>query len=621
MLMTPTQGPPHAPEEPGRTRPSPFTAPGSRVRRRAGGLLAAAVALPLLLTAAAAYLSWRQAWEAAQVELLRSADAAAEYAGRVLDGLVLRVDRANGVLAGLSDAEVVAREAALHAVLRSAAVGGLADGDRTPYVFVFDRDGYPLVASNIFPVPRTQSFMAREFNHALRDPGAPATHVSPIYVGTLTGEPYFAVTRRRERTGNGLPPAAYDGVVNASYYMVEANAGLRRLAGQEDLILSLVRSDGELLARSAGFDPATPRKRLGPDSTLLAAMTQGERRGIHLSRSTLDGAERIIAFRQVEGYPVYVAAGRERALVTALWWRATAPQLVVGGTATALLLLLALRVRRREEALAEANAVLEARVEERTAALAESEAQLRRVHQVSRVGGFEFDLRTGVNRRSAEYMAIQGRGAVPRLETHADWVARLHPEDRERAERRLLDAIATGAPDRDYGQDYRILTPEGEVRWILARAEIERDAAGRALRVVGAHVDVTELKLAQAAVAESEARLRAALRGARLGVWERHLPSGSGRWDARSVEIYGGLTVERCLPDFAEWRARIPTTAPGAWPRSRRPWPPAGRIPTTPSSASAATTAAGTGWRCTAPSSIAIPSPARGCAWPAWCAT
>ncbi|MBU8541599.1 PAS domain S-box protein [Falsiroseomonas tokyonensis] len=139
------------------------------------------------------------------------------------------------------------------------------------------------------------------------------------------------------------------------------------------------------------------------------------------------------------------------------------------------------------------------------------EARLRRVQQIGRVGGFEIDLTTGRNVRSAEYMDLQGLGPTAADERHADWVQRLHPEDRVRAERRYLDAISDDSGATEYAQEYRIRTPGHGLRWIAARAEIERDDQGRALRMLGAHVDVTELKVAEAALAESVQRAREVL--------------------------------------------------------------------------------------------------------------
>lgn len=519
-------------------------------------VLPAALLLPILMTAAAGWLSWRQAWREVELETTQAAETTAEYARRVFDGLMLRIERAGDVLAGLSDEQIRAEEPRLHEMLRRAAIAGpLEDGQREPFIFVFDRDAHPLVSGNQMPVPRDQSFTQREFNQALRDPASPSLHVSQVYVGRGTGEAFFAISRRRERTGNGLPPSAYDGVINASIYVSEAEAALRRLAPtRQGTVLSLVRVDGAVLARSL---PVLPGARLGEDSPLLAAMRREQPSAPLVARSTLDGEERFAAYQRVAGYPVYASAARPSAAIVQRWMTVMLPLSVTGGVATLVMLGLALMVRHRQRDLAAANALLENRVAERTGELAESAARLRRVQQIGRVGGFEIDLRSGENFRSPEYMDVQGVGAVARTEQHGDWVARLHPEDRVRAERRFLEAIAEDAADMTYEQEYRVVTPTGETRWIAARAEIERDPAGRPLRMVGAHVDVTALKAVEAALMAGEARLRAALQGARLGTWERHLPTASGHWDARAAEIYGGLTPDRCSPDLAEWRERV----------------------------------------------------------------
>ncbi|MES2710747.1 MAG: PAS domain-containing protein [Pseudomonadota bacterium] len=518
-------------------------------------ILPAAVILPILTTAAAGWLSWHQAWREAEVEIAHAAEASAEYARRVFDGLLLRLDRAGDALAGLSDDEITAREPELHEMLRRAAVAGPREnGQREPYIFVYDRNSHPLVSGSILPVPRAQSFAHREFNQALREPGSPFLHVSPVYVGTVTGEGFFAISRRRQRAGNGLPAHTYDGVINASVYVSEAETALRRLASaRQGDVLSLVRTDGAVLARSVPVPPGTS---IGANSPMLAAMRREEPLVIHASRSTLDGEQRIAAFRRVGGYPVYASAARPRSAILARWTAAMLPLLMIGGAATLLMSALALMVRRRQRDLADANTALEERVARRTAELGESADRLRRVQQIGRVGGFEIDLRSGENFRSPEYMELQGGAAFARTEQHADWVARLHPEDRERAEQYFLAAI-TDAAVTEYEQEYRIVTPAGEMRWIAARAEIERDSQGRMLRMVGAHVDITALKAAQTALLGGEARLRAALHGARLGTWERHLPTGAAHWDQRASEIYGGLTPERCSPDHSEWRERV----------------------------------------------------------------
>lgn len=122
------------------------------------------------------------------------------------------------------------------------------------------------------------------------------------------------------------------------------------------------------------------------------------------------------------------------------------------------------------------------------------EADLARAQQIGGVGGVEVDLTGGFrNRRSPEYLTIHGLPPEAVNETHEDWVARLHPEDRVRVESQFLAAIASDA--RDYFSEYRIIRPsDGRERWIAVRAQIERDHDGKALRLVGTHIDVTDRK-------------------------------------------------------------------------------------------------------------------------------
>src|ERR1700719_4767712 len=141
-------------------------------------------------------------------------------------------------------------------------------------------------------------------------------------------------------------------------------------------------------------------------------------------------------------------------------------------------------------------------------ALREREAELARVQQLGRIGGLEVDLRTGFrNRRSPEYLLIHGLPPNAAEESHEDWVQRVHPEDREATEQKFRDAVAGKL--RDYSVQYRIVRPsDGATRWISVKSTIERDQQGKAIRLVGAHTDVTEQVLAEQALRQSEERYR-----------------------------------------------------------------------------------------------------------------
>ncbi|MES2028972.1 MAG: PAS domain-containing protein [Pseudomonadota bacterium] len=143
-----------------------------------------------------------------------------------------------------------------------------------------------------------------------------------------------------------------------------------------------------------------------------------------------------------------------------------------------------------------------------TVALREREAELARVQEIGQIGGLEVDLRTGFrNRRSPEYLIVHGLPPDAANESHEDWVRRIHPEDREATEQKFREAVNSGV--RDYTAQYRIIRPsDGDTRWISVRSYIERDEAGKPLRLVGAHTDVTDQVLAEKALRKSEEEAR-----------------------------------------------------------------------------------------------------------------
>jgi PAS domain S-box-containing protein len=152
-------------------------------------------------------------------------------------------------------------------------------------------------------------------------------------------------------------------------------------------------------------------------------------------------------------------------------------------------------------------------------ALQEREAELARIQRIARVGGLEIDFRDGVkNRRSPEYLIVHGLPPEAANETYEDWVKRIHPEDRERTVTHLFDVLRSES--QDYSDEYRIIRPnDGRIRWIRVVAKIERDRDGRAQRLVGADLDVSDQMLAQATLRESEERFRLIADSAPVPIW------------------------------------------------------------------------------------------------------
>ena len=152
-------------------------------------------------------------------------------------------------------------------------------------------------------------------------------------------------------------------------------------------------------------------------------------------------------------------------------------------------------------------------------ALQEREAELARIQRIGKVGGLEVDFREGFkNRRSPEYLMIHGLPPEAVDETHEDWVSRIHPDDRDATVKHFFEALA-GASE-DYTAEYRIIRPsDRETRWIRVVAKIERDSDGRAIRLVGAHIDVTDQMLVRETLRESEERFRLIADSAPVPIW------------------------------------------------------------------------------------------------------
>ena len=84
------------------------------------------------------------------------------------------------------------------------------------------------------------------------------------------------------------------------------------------------------------------------------------------------------------------------------------------------------------------------------------------------------------------------------------FLGRLHPEDRDAVSKALTKARETGG---SYEKEYRIILPDGRVRWIASRGRVEFDAAGKPVFMRGAALDNTARKLAEEAAHDLSGRL------------------------------------------------------------------------------------------------------------------
>lgn len=104
---------------------------------------------------------------------------------------------------------------------------------------------------------------------------------------------------------------------------------------------------------------------------------------------------------------------------------------------------------------------------------------------------------------SPAYEAIWGERVERVYDQRFSFLAAVHPDDHERV-RRALEHVADG----EYDVEYRIVRPDGGMRWIRDRAFPIRRAGGKVWRAAGIAEDITAAKLAEQALRESEERQR-----------------------------------------------------------------------------------------------------------------
>ena len=170
------------------------------------------------------------------------------------------------------------------------------------------------------------------------------------------------------------------------------------------------------------------------------------------------------------------------------------------------------RVERRTAELAEANRKLQLEVGERSRIEAElrvSKERLDLVLQGTNDGIWDWNLVTGRVYFSPRWKEMLGCADDEIGDTMKQWEMRLHPEDRERAFVTLQEYLS--GKRAAFQLEHRLRHKDGSYRWILSRAVAVRDEEGKPLRMAGSHADLTERRLAEQALRESESKLRAFL--------------------------------------------------------------------------------------------------------------
>lgn len=137
-------------------------------------------------------------------------------------------------------------------------------------------------------------------------------------------------------------------------------------------------------------------------------------------------------------------------------------------------------------------------VSETAAELEEAHERMTLAVRVGGLGVWDYDFDRQTMQCDEQWHRIMGRDPARPVQTLEEFRTFIHPQDVERATEVRQTAANLIAEKRDYNMVFRILRPDGEVRWVRSAARVVEDGEGGPVRAVGFVVDITESRLSEA---------------------------------------------------------------------------------------------------------------------------
>jgi signal transduction histidine kinase/CheY-like chemotaxis protein len=286
-------------------------------------MMAASLLLPVALFCYAAWVAHNNVHRNAEERIARELGVLHEQTRNIFQSAAFALSVVDQITEGMSADAIRANERSLHEKIKRL--------DMTnrfiESLWIIDDKGDALATSALYPLPPGNNYADRDYFYANRE----ADH--GVYIGEVfkprvrVGKQVFSVSRR-------LHPekAGFHGVVEASISPAVFQTFFTELSPSPANYYALVRDDGGFLARY----PAREGTLGGSTQIALAART-GSASGTFTVVSVLDGIERQIGYRKIEGYPVYAMAGVTTSALFSEWVSTMAIHLIFGIPATALL--------------------------------------------------------------------------------------------------------------------------------------------------------------------------------------------------------------------------------------------------------------------------------------------
>jgi PAS domain S-box-containing protein len=445
-------------------------------------LLLASVLVPLVILILIAVIDRDHLIEAATTEARKTVNVLNEHTLKVMETQELALNQIDDRTRGMSWEEIATSEVLFQDLRRLVARLPQIDG-----AFLIRPDGELAMTSRVFPVPSI-SFADRDYFQAQVTTDA-GFFIGGSYIGKISRHPIFNVSQRRRGGKEG-----FDGVVGISLSTEYFSRFYQSIAEYHGAAVALGRTDGEVLARYPLLEK--PLTRFAPDGVLMRGLAAGREQWTDIAASPQDGVERIFAFRKVRPFPILVVYGIPKALITQRWLNDLAAFTGFAALAAASLVAATLFASARAQSDKRAAEAMQTR-----------EAEFRASFELGAVGKVQVDPGSGrfllVN---DTFCQMTGYSREELLELSFTEIT--HPDDLRTDLEQYRRLVSGDIPS--YRREKRHRRKDGAVAWVLVAATVLRDPQGRATRVLGDILDITNDKDVAARLRESEAVQRIA---------------------------------------------------------------------------------------------------------------
>lgn len=188
------------------------------------------------------------------------------------------------------------------------------------------------------------------------------------------------------------------------------------------------------------------------------------------------------------------------------------------------------------------------------AELRESQERLRLALSASRMGTWNWNIQTGKISWSDNLEALFGLEPGEFDGSFEMFAARVHPDDRDRVLAAVAHAIATG---EDYDIEFRVVYPNGTIRWALSQGKVFYDQHGQPIQMAGIDLDITERKRSAETLRQSEERFRQLAENIDAVFWIKEVSENRVSYVSPAYERLWGLNPQELYQGQQAWLDRI----------------------------------------------------------------